>query len=479
MFCRYCGAELPDGTRFCSQCGRSLEQAGGAGEGSAAEGAETSPEGVGPSVSAGAQGMGAAGASSGTDPAEPTQVARPVEPGAQAPAQGTFERLTRDPRPAPEQQPGYVLHRHERAPRRRDGSRTAAILLVAVLVLGVATGGFLWVRHQREQTAYEAAHAEHAVVVPLATTGFDTSTGTRLPVQVSGTDADGAVDEVQFVNDDGSGLSLARGSYELSFPASPIAADGTLYTVPQVRATLTIGDDVAPGSSVTLGSDQPLEVRPVDDAASVTDEQLQAAKDYAGRDGSHAEGVDVGVIVGSAQKKRDDAVAAKKAAEEQAAREKKAAEEAAARAKARHVTAASYEFDIPDYWVDRVNVQVNGDEVDIYSKQYPTVKVCWVQVVDNQHAVAGDIATSQMGKLVPLDATRSVQVWANRYAGFEGKPTDTSLTADEIKDVTDIQTGGAISSDGLPEDSVPVLTDPMAIDNYLSQNVTDTIKPRH
>ena len=51
---------------------------------------------------------------------------------------------------------------------------------------------------------------------------YDPDNGSLVPVQVTGTDYDdNDVDEVQYVDDDGEGLSLLPGSYELSIARAP------------------------------------------------------------------------------------------------------------------------------------------------------------------------------------------------------------------------------------------------------------------
>lgn len=362
----------------------------------------------------------------------------------------------------------------------------ATVLAIVALVLVAVVGFVGWNKVEADRAARE----RHSITLPLTATSFDTSTGSKLPVHVTGTNASGSVDGVQFVDDQGAGMSLTPGTYQLDFPASPIAADGSLYTLSSSGLGLTIAD-VDRGASVAVNLPEGTEIAlaPVDDPATTSDDDVNRAKDYASREGACPDGVSADDLAGKAADKRNQALADKKAAEEKAAAEQRAAEEKAAAeaaAAARHVKAAEYEFDIPQYWVGRVNAQVNGNEVDIYSKKYPSRKVCWVEVEKTEYLVAGDIGTSQMGLPVPLDSTRSVQVWANRWAyqaasDFWRNQGYASISHDEAVELTDLQSGGSVSYDAVeasmgtngPEDPTYM----SAPDDYISANVTDTIKP--
>lgn len=226
-------------------------------------------------------------------------------------------------------------------------------LVVALLAGGGGAGYYFgaYVPGQRraaaQKLADERAHVNVRVKIAVSADGWDTATGaSRLPVHVTGTSADGDVDEVQYVASDGTGIVLIPGTYDIVVAASPIAADGSLFDVPSQRASLTVGadtdvdpdspdvpatpDEVAPLPDTDYDStgDVAVTLKPAD-MTTVTDDQIAEAKRYASQDPQAAAG-SADQLASSATAKRDDAVAQKKAAEEEAAR-KKAAEEAAAK----------------------------------------------------------------------------------------------------------------------------------------------------
>ena len=102
---------------------------------------------------------------------------------------------------------------------------------------------------------------------------------------------------IQYVSSDGAGLVLLPGTYALVVAASPIAADGSIYTVPSTSFSVALdtGADVDPESpDVPASPDEVGEVPPVDfdassdvridlsraDMAEVGDDEVDAALDY-------------------------------------------------------------------------------------------------------------------------------------------------------------------------------------------------------
>lgn len=114
-----------------------------------------------------------------------------------------------------------------------------------------------------------------------------------------------------------------------------------------------------------------------------------------------------------------------------------------------HVSAQSYEFDLPAYWRDRVTVQVDGDDVTILSKSYPDTDnpVCSISVEEgSQPQNAGDVATSIMGYVTLGDS--HVEVWAHRYpiiSAMGRASGESDLKSDaEYTELTDLQSGGTL-----------------------------------
>ena len=129
------------------------------------------------------------------------------------------------------------------SPKRRN-LMVAGVVAVALVAGGA--GYAAWNGYQQEQAAVVAAnaHTMMSVQIGVHAAGLDCSTGSKIPVQVSGQDSDGSsVSETLYVDEHGRGIKLLPGDYTLSIAASPIAEDGTIYTVPTTKAQVTIKSD--------------------------------------------------------------------------------------------------------------------------------------------------------------------------------------------------------------------------------------------
>lgn len=307
MYCNNCGARIDrDGSSFCPYCGAPLDVA--------------PPDDPSASDAAPAAPTGAADAP-GPEPADDPGTASASGPQpADAPAPA--------PAAAPDESPAPAAPRSGKAGRR--GRRPVVLVVVALVAAIVAAAGAVWWKSEQDrqaaaqaaQAAWDAAHAERSVRLTIVAPGY-TSAATRIPLEVTGTDLDGgAVTRTEYVGADDPSISLQQGSYEIRVTASPILEDGSLYSLPEGTVGVTVGD------ADEATADGTIELAAVDDPASVTDEQIAAAKAAAEadpQDDGRAES-----LAQSAVARRDDAVAAKKAAEE----EKAAAEEAARQAEA-------------------------------------------------------------------------------------------------------------------------------------------------
>lgn len=370
------------------------------------------------------------------------------------------------------------------APKKKDPRKVAAIVagvIVAIAVVGGGTWAFINHQHQQQEAAEQAqrekdeaiAKAEHMVVIKVNGDGWDTSAGSsRLPVHVEGTDSQGEkVDEVQYATSDGHGINLRQGNYVLSVPASPIAADGTVFSVSntQVEVSFTTKEE---GSEIDATGRGGFELTPVD-ALDVTDEQISKAYEYASKDTTDG-APDADALKAAATKRRDDAVAAKKEADAKAART---------------ITTADYTLELPSYWDGRVTVKYEGDSVVVYSKNYPKRAICSI-LVDTQGAgPMGDIGTSQMG-YVGLSNGRYAHVWCDRYSYLisfanitNSKNPDDYYTYDEARELVDLQTGGAVYYDdvlaAMKDDDTERADDLVfAQDTFFQNNVVSQIKAK-
>ena len=275
MFCRNCGSKIEDGARFCPVCGEPIA----------------------------------------------------AEYEAPAESQGDYQ-----PAPAAEAQP--TTPAPAKAKRSKRPLAIAAVV-IALLAAGGGAGYYFGVyapEQARQAAEQEALAAKHAVRFSVSAQGWDTSAGaSRLPVHITGKEERGKkVDTVRYIDSDGGGVELRRGSYEAEVAASPIAADGTIYAVPTDKLDIKLGEKAAEKKAVDAGD---VTLEPVE-ASEVTDDQIAAAKKYAEEDeGAKKAGFDFDAeaLATAATKRRDDAVAAKQAEDEarrQAEEEAKKAEEA-------------------------------------------------------------------------------------------------------------------------------------------------------
>lgn len=245
---------------------------------------------------------------------------------------------------------------HEAEARHRKMSPKRRNLMVAgAVVVALVAGGAgyaAWNGYRQEQAAIAAAnaHTMMSVQIGVHAAGLDCSTGSKIPVQVSGQDVDGSsVSETLYVDEHGRGIKLLPGDYTLSIAASPIASDGTVYTVPTTKAQVTIKSD-----GQDLSSQAAFKLK-VPSADTVTDDQIDAAAKYA-EEGGASSAATAKVLQQVATARRDAAVNAVSAQKAQAARD----------ADARHKATDLYQLDIPVEWYGKVETWQNGSTLCIY-----------------------------------------------------------------------------------------------------------------
>ena len=240
--------------------------------------------------------------------------------------------------------------RHRKMPPKRRNLMVAGVVAVALVAGGA--GYAAWNGYQQEQAAAVAAsaHTMMSVQIGVHAAGLDCSTGSKIPVQVSGQDSDGSsVSETLYVDEHGRGIKLLPGDYTLSIAGAPIAADGTIYTVPTTKAQVTIKSD---GQDLSAQATFKLKVPSAD---TVTDDQIDAAAKYAEEGGVNSAAV-AKVLQKAATARRDAAVNAVSSREAQAARD----------ADARHKATDLYQLDIPVEWYGKVATWQNGSTLCIY-----------------------------------------------------------------------------------------------------------------
>lgn len=515
MFCMQCGAKLRDDAKFCAACGAPVTPRGDASAEALVEdpvSSETDDVAEEP-----------ASASDSVPPtvvmpqaviSEPDLVSElleqsdvPVESEPQVQQQPkpvsdavqvTMAAPTATPLPSPEPANESVLIEeqnpddgdrgpHKRKKRMGTGAKVAiGITVVAVLAVGGGAGYYFGIykpeQERLAQEAYDAAHSMHAVTIAVKAEGWDTTAGaTRLPVHVVGADLDGNdVDAVQYVDSTGAGISLMQGSYELTVPASPIAADGTVYTVPDATVEVSIDSDAKKDQPYDISTDHGFELAPTD-PAQVTDDQIKSAYDYASKD-EEQDSSALDSLKDAATAKRDEAVAAA----------------------ARHVVvkggAYQYEFDLPAVWDGRVTVNQDGQgTVHVYSTKFPDYEVFSLFLYDSsQRSVAGTTNPYEQNIVTSIQSPVSSALTAVNYGNVQASinvlkesvgSSVSAITTDEgqyrilpddaCAELIDLQTGGqrtladfqaAANKSGVGK---ALLTAPL---DYLSQAIVPTIK---
>ena len=240
--------------------------------------------------------------------------------------------------------------RHRKMSPKRRNLMVAGVVAVALVAGGA--GYPAWNGYQQEQAAVAAAnaHTMMSVQIGVHAAGLDCSTGSKIPVQVSGQDSDGSsVSETLYVDEHGRGIKLLPGDYTLSIAASPIAADGTIYTVPTTKAQVAIKSD---GQDLSGQATFKLKVPSAD---TVTDDQIDAAAKHA-EEGGTSSAAAAKVLQQAAITRRDAAANAVSAQKAQAARD----------ADARHKATNLYQLDIPVEWYGKVATWQNGSTLCIY-----------------------------------------------------------------------------------------------------------------
>lgn len=301
MFCRKCGAEMEGGARFCPKCGLPVADATEEPSGEFGQAPDDADEAVEQLVSVEDEGEPTGSVAASPESVEGSSTGKAF--GLESDGAGAPARTTRSKKP-------FII----------------AVIVVVLLVLG-GSGYYFGVvapERAREAAEQEALAAEYVVRVSVSAEGWDTAAGaSRVPLRVKGREERGKkVNKVYYVDSAGAGLKLRRGTYTVTVAGSPIAADGTIYAVPDTEVEVKVDEKSAAKKGGVDATGDAVELGPVP-ATDVTDEQIADAKKWAEGDKDAANAgctFDAEALATAATKCRDDAVAAKKAEEEAAKR---------------------------------------------------------------------------------------------------------------------------------------------------------------
>lgn len=208
--------------------------------------------------------------------------------------------------------------------RKKTGLIIGIVAVVVVALVGVGVYAFL------SNKAYEEAHKEIAVPIDIVIEGYGDGAGSGIPVAVEGTDLDGAKISTRVVlGSEGGQVALKRGTYTIRPAGPPVSDEGRLFVEPSQPVELSIGEG---GVSLSDGNGSVKFKYEAVPAEQVTDEQIQAARDWMTSFDVAAETADalVNKVAAVRQAEIDRIAEEKRKADEEA--QKRAEEEARKRA---------------------------------------------------------------------------------------------------------------------------------------------------
>lgn len=299
----------------------------------------------------------------------------------------------------------------------------AAIAVVAVL-LGVFISGNLV-----PKPTSTVVNVKFSIDAP----GYD-SKDSALPVEVTGTTSGGsAYDQDFFIDPGGNGVELAPGSYSLAVKASPLLDDGNLYTVPTSGLSFEIPQAVQDGATfeVPNGTISLSYASPAD----ITDAQIDSSYDMAitsGFDKATADAYKKALV-----KNRNEAVAAKKAADEKAAAQAAQQAEAAEAAKKAAEEAAK-----PVTWYRATaHTPTAANEAAIYSLSVSGNTLTADAAFDEAASYEGlsNTKAPQERKTYTFTLTKDTKCYS---VGGEGAPQQ--ITIDQVAQAVSSQSGLAV-----------------------------------
>ena len=322
VFCRKCGAEMEGGARFCPKCGMPIADASEEPLGEFGQAPDNADEAVEQLVSVEDEGEPTGSVAASPESAEGSSTGKVFGLESDS-TDADADSADADADGADADAEGAVAPARSARPKKPF---IIAVIVVVLLILG-GSGYYFGVvapERAREAAEQEALAAECVVRVSVSAEGWDTAAGaSRVPLRVKGREERGKkVNKVYYVDSAGADLKLRRGTYTVIVAGSPIAADGTIYAVPDTEVEVKVDEKSAAKKGGVDATGDAVTLSPVP-ATDVTDEQIADAKKWAEGDKGAANAgctFDAEALATAAAKRRDDAVAAKKAEEEAAKR---------------------------------------------------------------------------------------------------------------------------------------------------------------
>lgn len=326
---------------------------------------------------------------------------------------------------APAPAPVTAAARPQSSPDNKHLKIIAFALGAVIVVLAIVVVFFIF--NQQEQKRL----APRPITVSISADGYSAEC-TKIPVAVSGTDSKGAaVDTTVFIDEAGTGAKLAPGEYDLSFPASPLTPDGILYRTPDATDHIIIEKDSEKDAEVHAFENDPV-IFTKTTALSESDEMINEAYDYAIKDESQVEKADElkQVALDAHQK----AVGAENARREMEA--------------ARTIEMPLYTVKIPEYWVGKVDIIKDGNDLKINAKGYSDGTLLFIECVPSSYEInQGDIGTSLVQYANTSNGYRA-EMYMKRWTWIAGSPYSSS--SEKTTDVcVQLETGGALTAAGI------------------------------
>ena len=324
------------------------------------------------------------------------------------------------------------------AVKARKRSRIATVVCVVAIIL-VVVGCFAyfgdWSSGDAESAITGGSTTMCSVTVSVDISGLDTETGSKIPVKVEGEDADGnAVSQVQYIDETGAGLNLMSGTYTLTVAASPIAGDGTIYTVPDTALEVTVESD---GQNLSNAGTFAFTVPEAD---SVTDSQIDNAYEYASEGGCTSDAL-AQILKDAATERRDAAVEASEARTTELLEE----------ADERHKATPTYSFDIPEEWYGQVDTWQNENTVGIYLVDDPDITLLTLTLreegYDEGDAEYGVLGAVSLGNGTSVVVEGPVWPWllSQTLNGRTDEPS-TTYSSSIAEEITELMTGSPYTS---------------------------------